>query len=121
MTSSDPSDQDATVDLGIEEAKIGQTPVEQATARSINADMWFRGLMVTVVCGIFIWLNTGVMAFVREAFAHDSARMIAVPPMPAADRLITSNVVMALIGATVVQTGVGFIAIMTYLFPKRTR
>lgn len=110
-----------TVDLGDEETKIGPTPVEQATALSITADMWFRGLMVLAVCGIFIWLNTGVMSFIREAFAHDSARMVATPPMPSADRLITSNVVMTLIGATVVQTGIGFIAIMTYLFPKRTR
>lgn len=113
--------QGATVNLGDEESKIGPTPVEQATALSITADMWFRGLMVLAVCGIFIWLNMGVMTFVRDAFAHDSARMIATPPMPSADRLITSNVVMALIGATVVQTGVGFIAIMSYLFPKRAR
>ncbi|WP_061301625.1 hypothetical protein [Janthinobacterium agaricidamnosum] len=87
----------------------------------MTADMWFRGCMVAVVCGIFIWLNMGVMSFIRDAFAHDSARMLASPPMPAADRLITSNVVMALIGATVVQTGIGFIAIMSYLFPKRPR
>jgi multisubunit Na+/H+ antiporter MnhB subunit len=107
-----------TVILGDEEARLGPTPVEQATARSLTADVWFRGLMVLVVCGIFIWLNMVVMTFVRDAFAFDSARIAATPPMPAADRLINANVVMALIGATVVQTGAGFIAVMSYLFPR---
>lgn len=37
-----------------------------------------------------------------------------------ADRLITPQVIMALIGATVVQAGLGFIAITSSLFPKRT-
>ncbi|WP_300756058.1 hypothetical protein [Janthinobacterium sp.] len=113
--------QGRTVNLGEEEAKLGPTPVETATARSITADMWFRGCMVAVVCGIFIWLNMGVMSFIRDAFAQDNAMMTASVPMPSADRLITSHVVMALIGATVVQTGVGFIAIMSYLFPRRPR
>lgn len=107
-----------TVNLSTEENEVGSTPVEEATARSIAADMWFRGFMVLVVCGIFIWLNMRVMSFVHEAFIHDVQRMVATPPMLAADRLITSNVVMTLIGATVVQTGVGFIAVMSYLFPK---
>jgi len=59
------------------------------------------------------------MAFVNHALAQDLAQMAATPPMAAADRLITANVVMSLIGATVVQTGIGFIAITSYLFPKR--
>lgn len=109
----------ATIKTGDEEAKVGRTGVENAVARSVAADMWFRGAMVVVVCGIFIWLNAVVMNFVREAFASDKVRLLANPPMAAADRLVNANVIMALIGATVVQTGVGFIAVVTYLFPRR--
>ncbi|PRC91437.1 hypothetical protein [Solimicrobium silvestre] len=112
--------QGVTVHLGVEEANVGPTPIEEAQARSLTADMIFRGIMVVVVCVIFSWLNWNVMSFVREAFASDNAGLIAKPPMLPADRLITPNVVMAMIGATVVQTGIGFIAIMSYLFPKRT-
>jgi len=103
----------------IEEAVGNLTGLEKAHALSITADTWFRGVMVLVVCGIFIWLNWNVMSFVRAAFAQDNLNLVAKPPIPASDRLITSNVVMTLIGATVVQTGVGFVAVMSYLFPKR--
>jgi len=37
-----------------------------------------------------------------------------------ADRVITANVFMSLIGATVVQVGVATVAIVSYLFPKKT-
>lgn len=59
------------------------------------------------------------MEFIKAALAQDMALMTGSPPMAAADRLITPNVVISLIGATVVQTGAGFIAITSYLFPKR--
>ncbi len=100
------------------EQKVGNF-VEAATARSITADIWLRIVMVLVVCAIFIWLNWQVMDFVKQALRTDIESMAATPPMPAGDRLITSSVVMSLIGATVVQTGIGFIAITSYLFPKR--
>lgn len=112
--------QDFTVNLAAEAAKIGPTPIEVAEARSLTTDMIMRSIMVIVVCAIFICLNWSVMSFVHEAFANDITRLNATPPMSAGDRLITSNVIMTLIGATVVQTGVGFIAILSYLFPKRT-
>ena len=75
--------------------------------------------MVLVVALLFVGLNTAVMLFVRDAFAHDLVAMAAKPPMLAADRLVTTHVLMSLIAATVVQTGIGFIAIVSYLFPKR--
>lgn len=105
--------------LSDEENLVGPTPIETATARSVLADMIFRGIMVLVVSGIFIWLNHRVMGFIYDAFEQDKVRMAATPPMLASDRLISPSVVMSLIGATVVQTGVGFVGIMSYLFPKR--
>jgi hypothetical protein len=97
--------------------KVGR--IEAAKALSITSDIWLRGFMVAVVSSIFIWLNWQIIDLVRDAMQNDLARMAAKPPLPATERLITSNVIMSLIGATVVQTGVGFIAITSYLFPKR--
>lgn len=89
-----------------------------ARANSIYVDIALRLLMVLVVCGIFIWLNYGVLNIVEGVMKSDKDMLIAKQIAPS-ERLITSNVIMALVGATVVQTGIGFIAICTYLFPKR--
>lgn len=94
--------------------------IDAARASSITADIRLRAIMVLVVSAIFVWLNWQIVELVKEALVHDRLMMSGKAPIPAADRLITSNVVMALIGATVVQTGAGFIAITSYLFPKRS-
>ena len=97
------------------------TPLDLARADSMRADTKSRGRMVVIVCVIFFLLNAAVMWLIYYAFAQDSVRMAAQPPMPASDRIVTANVLMSLIGATAVQTGVGFIAIVSYLFPKQGR
>lgn len=119
--SADDAVRNTIVDLrtgGSDVERVGR--VEAAQALSIASDIWLRAFMVAVVSGIFIWLNWQIVELVKEALQRDATLMSARPPLPAADRLITPNVIMALIGATVVQTGVGFIAITSYLFPKRT-
>ena len=93
--------------------------IEQATADGMRADIWFRGGMVLVVAMLFVGLNASVMLFIRSAFEQDLIAMVAKPPLAPGDRLVTTGVLMALIGATVIQTGIGFIAIVSYLFPKR--
>lgn len=111
---------EATVDLRAgspDVEKVGR--IEAAKALSITSDIWLRGFMVAVVSSIFIWLNWQIIDLVRDAMQSDLAQMAGKPPLPATERLITSNVIMSLIGATVVQTGVGFIAITSYLFLKR--
>lgn len=107
-----------TIRLDDEEARIGGS-IEQAQVDGLRADIWYRGLMVAVVALLFIGLNGAVMWFIRDAYMHDIVGMAAKPPLPASDRLVTTNVLLSLVGATVVQTGVGFIAIVSYLFPKR--
>jgi len=92
--------------------------IEGAKRASILWDIGLRAFMVAVVSGIFIWLNWQVIEFVLGALALDE-KMLAAKTITPADRLVTSEVMMALIGATVIQTGVGFIAITSYLFPKR--
>ena len=107
-----------TINLGEEEKKIGDL-IMQATADGMRADIWFRGAMVVVVAVLFIGLNSAVLFLIHTAYAQDVADLAAKPPMPLSGRLVTTNVLLALIGATVVQTGAGFIAIVSYLFPKK--
>lgn len=109
------------INLETEATKIGgPDPIKEATANSMRADTTFRGWMVFAMCVLFLGLNAAVMWFLWQAFQQDVSLMTAKPPWVASDRLVTTNVLMSLIGATVVQTGVGFIAIVSYLFPKRT-
>lgn len=104
---------ESVVNLGAHASRLGS-----ARANSIYVDIVLRFLMVVVVSGIFIWLNHGVLDIVAEVMKSDKEMLVA-RQITASDRLITSNVIMALVGATVVQTGIGFIAICTYLFSKR--
>lgn len=121
MSSTPPSQQlGAQTTLSLDDEEQAATgPIEQATAQGMRADIWFRGGMVFVVAILFIGLNANVMWFIRDAFHQDLVGMAGKPPLLPADRLVTTNVLMSLIGATVVQTGIGFIAIVSYLFPKR--
>lgn len=45
--------------------------------------------------------------------------MLAAGKLKGEDRVITANVFMSLIGATVVQVGIAVVAIINYLFPKK--
>jgi len=61
------------------------------------------------------------MSLVRQACDRDLEMMQKFPQLfKPADRVITANVFMSLIGATVVQVGVATVAIVSYLFPKKT-
>lgn len=90
---------------------------KMAQITSLNADTMLRVGMTLAVAGIFIWLNYEVMQVVWQAWGSDVAMLVNKQITPA-DRLITPSVIMALIGATVVQVGVGTLAIVSYLFPK---
>ena len=99
---------------------IRATITEQATFVSVIVDVISRLGMVIVLAVLFVWLNMTVLNFVMEIYQHDTAQLAAAAKScSAADRLVTTNVLMALIGATVVQTGAGLIAVVSYLFPKR--
>lgn len=101
----------------VEQAQGGV--IEQATAATMRADISLRWAMIALVGIIFLALNFGVVWLVYSALQIDIDMLRATKPIDPADRLITPQVIMALIGATVVQTGLGFIAITSYLFPKR--
>lgn len=79
------------------------------------ADTWSRLLMVVAISAVFLGLNYQVMDFVKSVFRAD---LDLLKQSAATPRVITTQVVMSLIGATVVQVGVAIIAIVSYLFPK---
>ena len=109
-----------TIDLSNTEQQVGSvTPRELAETRSIYADMWFRGGMLAVIAGLFVWLNLQVFDVVSHAWMQDIRMLEAKPPtLQAADRLVTPNVISALIAATVAQVGIAIATIVSYLFPK---
>ena len=74
-----------------------------------------RWVMVLVACGIFVALNLVVtlLIFMQLDFENDAILASALTP---ADRTVTHNVFMVLIGATVVQTGLAIRTITNSLF-----
>jgi hypothetical protein len=111
---------DSVIRLDDQSENVGNVSEKEAWARvlSINADTVSRLIMVAVIAGIFIGLNYAVMSFIKIAFDTDVAQMAGNPPLKPVDRLVTTQVLVSLIGATVVQVGVAVIAIVSYLFPK---
>lgn len=110
-----------TVILSDEAQKVGDIdPYTKAKILGLNADTLSRGLMVLVIAGIFIGLNWAVINLIEKAFTEDLAFLRAGGSFKPADRLITTNVFISLIGATVVQVGVAAITIVSYLFPKQS-
>ena len=101
----------------------GQGTVEERRGRAevfaLYADTLARLVMVGVIAGIFIWLNKAVMGLVSQAFDQDLAFLRAGGNFKPADRVITTQVFVSLIGATVVQVGVATVTIVAYLFPKK--
>jgi hypothetical protein len=103
-----------TVDTGRVDEAMGWAKVV-----ALHADTAARILMVLVMAGLFVWLNFRVLQVVERAFAADLRMLEAKPPgIAAGDRLVTANVLMSLIGATVVQVGISIAAVVSYLFPK---
>jgi len=91
---------------------------DRALVWSIYADIVARLIMVTVIAVIFYWLNSEVMQFVRYAFAED-VKLLTAKIITSENRVVTNNVIVSLVGATVVQVGAAIVVIVSYLFPKR--
>ena len=72
-----------------------------------------RNTLIKAMVKVFSWLNGGVFVLTAVAwgfgfyFQHD--------------QIVTEKVLMALIGATVVQAGIAFVAITRFLFPSSDR
>ena len=109
-----------TVNLGAKLNEVGSIDEAHGRAKIFNlyADTWSRIGMVVVISIIFIGLNYKVMSFIDEAFKADIDLIKSKSGFNLSDRLVNAQVIMGLIGATVVQVGVTVIAIVSYLFPK---
>ena len=68
-----------------------------------------RDVMIKAMVRVFTWLNGGVFGFTLLAWAVG----IWLPDY----RIVDKQTLMALVGATVVQAGIAFIAITRFLFP----
>jgi len=69
-----------------------------------------RDVLIRAMVKVFSWLNGGVFALTALAWGFGFYYQH--------DQIVTEKVLMALIGATVVQAGIAFIAITRFLFPS---
>lgn len=86
-----------------------ETPAQSA----LRKQQWW---MTCVVSAIFVLLNGAIIALILMQMAFDND-MIREKLMTANDRVVDAKVFMALIGGTVIQTGVAVKTIMGHLFP----
>jgi hypothetical protein len=77
-----------------------------------------RWVMLVVIGIVFVSLNAAVLWLILYAIRLDSALVTAHPDL-ADKRMITSGVFMALIAATVAQTGAITFAMARFLFPAQ--
>ena len=100
---------------GVSKVKALPSPDPSVEDDTISQGDWQRrrfdqqDKMIDAMIKIFKWLNGGVMAFVFAAWAAGYWGK---------EEIITEHVVMALIGATVIQAGIAFITITKFLFPS---
>jgi hypothetical protein len=91
---------------------------EKAKAWGIHIDNFSRGALVVVMCILFIWLNRSVVNFVQVVFAEDVKHLSKLAAGATPSRVVTTEVLMTLIGSTAVQVGAAILTIVAYLFPK---
>ena len=107
-------------ELNQETAQLGEINEEaKARIRSMDTNTRVRLWMALVISSLFILLNAAVIYLIWNAFNADIS-LLREQLIQNNQRLITENVFMSLIGATVVQVGVTLVAIISYLFPKNT-
>ena len=92
------------------------TPNDKSTDdNTVSAAQWERlsgqrDVLIKAMVGVFTWLNGGVYLLTTAAWLVG----IWFPDY----RIVDANTLMTLIGATVVQAGIAFIAITRFLFPN---
>jgi hypothetical protein len=100
-----------TIDTATEESDPSSTSTSMPAAQFERLSNQ-RDIMISAMVGVFKWLNGGVFVFVALAWlvGIDHADY----------RIVDRQTLMALIGATVVQAGIAFVAITRFLFPSPT-
>lgn len=96
------------------------SPIERQAIEDMKIDRWLRFGMVAIMLGNFIGMEWAVLGMVQEAIAND-AQYIAAKLILPDQRLISENIYLSLIGATVLQAAVVMVSITNYLFSNRRR
>jgi hypothetical protein len=93
----------------------GQIPVADRIALS---DAGLRKLVAVAIVLAFLVVNGAVLWGIWIVFQKDIELLTAVgSKFAASDRIVTTNLLMALVGATTVQLGALIVLIGKYLFP----
>ena len=116
---------DAAVQTGQAQATSGKLKIDSSESEdpstsdaTLSHRQWERlsgqrDVMIKAMVKVFTWLNGGVFAFTFATWVvgiwHPDYR------------IVTDNTLMALIGATVVQAGIAFLAITRFLFPAQVK
>jgi hypothetical protein len=118
------ADDQATVEVialnteaALDRQQVGDM-TERARVLGMHIDNGARAVMVLVMCALFIGLNFYVMSFVEDVFKADTQFLTKLPAGATPSRVVTTEVLMSLIGSTAVQVGVAIVTIVAYLFPK---
>lgn len=94
------------------------TPAEWVLIKNAATDANLRIALVRDLTRLFVRLNAALFAGIGGIVLLEAA-MIYLGLAKPSDRIVSSQVVMTLIGATAVQLGFGVAAMIAYLFPKR--
>ncbi len=107
----------AAAPLRIDSASVAADPDDRSSTRLVEMSerQWERlsgqrDVMIRAMTRIFTFLNGGVFAFVVLAWLAGL--------FDPTYRIVDRSTVVTLIGATVVQSGIAFIAITRFLFPS---
>lgn len=93
------------------------TPAEYVLLKNASTDAGLRAGMVRDLTRLFVRLNASLFAGIAFIVFLDAWLIHAGLAKPG-DRIVSSQVLMTLIGATAVQLGLGVAAMVAYLFPR---
>ena len=103
---------------------IGRATVTEAAANitvreRLDIEEWeLRKTITTSIMNRFVTVNVSVLIIIAIIYIIDLFYIFHKVITPA-DRVITSNIIIAIIGATTVQFGAIAFAISQWLFPKK--
>lgn len=96
-----------TIDSKADTPRDRSADLEEFKATSL---IFQRNTLIKAMVQLFVGLNGGVYLLTLAAWGFGFAYE--------RDQIVTEKVLMALIGATVVQAGIAFVAITRFLFPS---
>ena len=94
------------------------TPAEWVLVKNASTDAGLRASLVRELTKLFVRLNAALFAGLACIVVLEAALVYSGLEKPA-DRIVTSQVVMALIAATAALLGFGIAAMIAYLFPRK--